>query len=163
MRLNLITDQVQSIIDQAIKEELTASHFYRHIANHMQRIGFFGAAKFFQGESADELVHYQKHVDYLNDRGDIATTPPIQEINIDVGSLEDAIFKAYKIETQLELKYRDWYKTLLDIDVTTAGFFLEFLEIQRKSIGEYGDLISLVNLAEGNPSALLLIDQKMGS
>jgi ferritin len=44
----------------------------------------------------------------------------------------------------------------------TAQFLLQFLEIQRKSIGEYGDLLARLQIADDNAAALLMIDNELG-
>ena len=45
----------------------------------------------------------------------------------------------------------------------TAHFLLQFLEIQRKSIGEYGDWLSRLELAGDDKCAILIIDKELGA
>lgn len=157
---NLVTADIQKIIDAAILEELKASMFYRNLANQCQRIGYFGAASYFSGEAGDELEHYQKHVNYLNDMGSIATIPAIPSMNLKVQSLEAALQASYNIEVALADKYEEWYKACCPM---TQQHLLFFLEIQRKSIGEYGDLLSRVAACKGDECGLLIIDKEMGA
>ena len=40
---------------------------------------------------------------------------------------------------------------------------MQFLEIQRKAVGAYGDLLARLELAGDDKCALLLIDQELGA
>lgn len=158
----LLSSTTGIVLSDAVQAELQASHLYKHLANQMQRAGYFGAAKYFTKESAEELTHYQKLADYFNDRGSVAKLPDVAALNDTVSDLESAITKAYEIEVDLGNQYAKWYSTIQASDPTTAQFLLQFLEIQRVSIGEYADWLSRISLAKGQPSALLLIDQELG-
>ena len=157
---SLLSPQVKAILDEAVSQELYASHLYRHVANQCQRLGYFGAQKFFASESADELEHYQLHADYQNDRGATAAIPSLPAITDRVASFRAAIELGYETEVALGEKYADWYARA---DVTTQQFLLQFIEIQRKSIGEYGDLISRLDRSGDDECGIIIIDQEIGS
>lgn len=156
---NQLTPEVENILADAVRAELYASHLYKHVANQLQRLGYFGGQKHFLAESADELEHYQRHADYMNDRGSVAEIPPLPRGTEPVESLRDALQLAYDTELGLQENYAQWYS---DVDVITQQHLLQFLEIQRKSVGEYGDLLSRLDRAEDDPCGLLMIDQELG-
>ena len=158
----LISSTAGIILADAVQSELRVSHLYKHISNQMQRVGYFGAAKHFAKESAEELEHYQKIADYLNDRGSVAKLPEIEAFGDSITDLEAALTKAYEEEIALGDRYAKWYSTLLASDPITAQFLLQFLEIQRLSIGDYADWLSRIALAKGDASALLIIDKELG-
>jgi len=159
--VKLISASCKQALDQAIDHELYASNFYKNAANHMQRIGYFGAQKFFVAESASELEHYQKIVDFLNDVGMVAKVPSVEAMTEQFSSLLEVVQAAYNIEVALYHSYSRWYKSESD-DPVVQQFLLQFLEIQRTSVGEYGDLLSRLKLAGDDKCALLIIDQEMG-
>jgi ferritin len=158
----MLTKKMLSTLNDAIHSELFASNLYRHVANQLQRLGYFGAQKFFLSESSDELEHYQKIVDYINDRGFVATVPQIEAMDDSVTSLRDALNIAFETEKALGDDYAEWYKQALEEDVFTAQFILQFIEIQRKSIGEIGDLLSRLDRAGNNEAAILIVDKELG-
>lgn len=160
---DLISNTSESAIQLAIHAELTASQMYKNLANQCQRLGYFGAAKYFRAESASELEHYQKHVDFLNDRGCVAEVPDLDAADDQVKDLEDALTIAYEAEVELGNKYSKWFSSLFNSDPMTAQFLLQFLEIQRGAIGEYGDWLQRLKLAGSNSAAILLIDQELGA
>lgn len=157
----IISDADLEIIDAAILEEFKASSMYKHLANQMQRVGFFGAHSYFKSASDEELEHYQKLADFLNQMGSYANIPDIPAFSDEVTTLRLAIETAYKAEYDLGRKYSTWYNQTQDPFV--KQFFLQFLEEQRNAIGEYGDLISRLDLCRDNPAALLQVDKELGS
>lgn len=158
----MLTKKMLSILNDAIHSELFASHLYKHVANQLQRLGYFGAQKHFLSESSDELGHYQKIVDYINDRGLVATVPQIEMQDEKVTSLRDALTIGFETEKALGADYSEWYKAAFAEDVVTAQFLLQFIKHQRKSVGEYGDLLSRLDRAGNNEAALLIIDKELG-
>jgi ferritin len=158
---NLLDKPTEDMLNKAVHAELYASHLYRHVSNQMQRVGFFGTQKFFAGESADELKHYQLIADYMNDRGTSAKVPALEACTEVVTDIVDAIKLGYETELQLMRDYEKWYRECKC--VTTQQFMLQFLETQRKSVGEYGDLMSRLGLVSGDKAGMLMMDQELGN
>ena len=161
MLSSLLSTEVRDWLQKSISSELYASHLYKSLANQLQRRGLFNIQKFFLGESADELKHYQILVDYMNDRNDCADLPmipPIADRIIDAG---DALRIAYETELNLLNQYIEFYEKAEDeyMDCITAQFLLQFIEIQRKAVGEYGDLNSRY---EKNKNDVFEFDEYMG-
>jgi ferritin len=157
----LIAHAAEQILAEAVQAELRVSHLYKHVSNQCQRAGLFGAAKFFKNESKEELEHYEKLANYLNDRGSVATLPSIESFEEPIRALDSALQLAYNEEVALGNRYSKWYSTLLASDPTTAQFLLQFLEIQRLSVGEYGDLLARARLAGDNEAAILILDKEL--
>lgn len=157
---SLLSDTDKKILQDAVQQELYASHLYKHVSNYMQRAGYFGAQKFFAGEAADELEHYEKHVQFLNDMGDVADVPGLPAISQKPGQLEAAIQLGYDTELALGQKYEGWYRTATS-EMTRQHLF-QFLEIQRKSIGEYGDWLARIERAAGDECGIIIIDKELG-
>tara|TARA_R110000868_G_scaffold236848_1_gene490904 strand:- start:3219 stop:3713 length:495 start_codon:yes stop_codon:yes gene_type:complete len=141
---SLLKPQVSKWFDKSVSSELYASNLYKHIANQLQRLGYFGTQKFFLKESAEELEHYQKLVDYVNDMGSVINVPQVPLMTDKIDNIMDALELAYNTELDLMNQYHQFYEQSQDDyeDCITATFLIEFLQIQRKSVGQYGDLIS---------------------
>lgn len=157
----IISADCKKMLDDAVHSELYASNLYKHIANQLQRLGYLGTAKFFLRESADELTHYQLHADFQNDVGTVAKVPVIEAMNETIATLSDAIETGYETEVELLQSYQDWYRQASD-DPVVQQFLLQFLEIQRRSVGEYGDLLARIQLVDQDKAGMLLIDQELG-
>lgn len=162
MLKKLLSKQAEAMLNEAVQSELYASHLYRHLANQLQRIGYFGAQKHFASESADELVHYQTLADIMNDMGSVAALPMLEAITDKVASLRDALEIAYETELQLGSDYERWYNGCSDAPLVQQAL-LQFLAIQRTSIGEYADWLTRLDRAGQNEAAILLIDNELGA
>jgi len=157
----IISADCKKMLDEAVHSELYASNLYKHIANQLQRLGYFGASKFFLNESADELKHYQLHVEFQNDVGTVAKVPMVEAMNETIESFSDAIETGYETELELLNNYQGWYRDTAE-DPVVQQFLLQFLEIQRTSVGEYGDLLARIQLVDQDKAGMLLIDQELG-
>lgn len=161
---SLLKKEVKGMLDEAIKHELYAHLLYANVANYMQSVGFFGAQKYFLSESADEFTHYQKLVDYINDRGDVASIGYILKMDDAPKSLLESFEIALEAETDLEQFYVKIYEKSEEMgDCITAQFLLQFMEIQRKAVGEIKDMLSIISICGDNSAALLELDEKLGN
>ena len=157
----IISANLKAVLDEAVHAELYAANLYKHIANQLQRLGYFGAQKFFLKESASELEHYQLHVNFQNDVGTVAKVPMIEAMNESIKTFSDAIELGYETELELYENYKDWYEQASG-DPVVQQFLLQFLELQRTSVGEYGDLLARIQLVDQDKAGMLLIDQELG-
>ena len=145
---SLLSAEIKIWLEKSLASELHVSNLYKHIANQLQRLGYFGAQSYFLKESADELSHYQKLSDYCNDMGWVAPVPAVPKMSDKISNILDALEISYEAELDLLNQYKKFYEEAEDKydDCITATFIIEFLQIQRKSVGEYGDLIAKLNL-----------------
>jgi ferritin len=157
----IISANLKAVLDEAVHAELYAANLYKHIANQLQRLGYFGAQKFFLKESASELEHYQLHADFQNDVGTVAKVPSIEAMNEPIKTFSDAIELGYETELELYENYKSWYEQASG-DPVVQQFLLQFLELQRTSVGEYGDLLARIQLVDQDKAGMLLIDQELG-
>jgi ferritin len=158
MKKNLLSKEYSNKITEAIGLELSASNLYKHLCNQLQNIGYFGSAEFFKRESKDELKHYQIWADFVNDKGGAAMIPTIKGFTDEISELKEAFDIYYKKEYDLGEFYNDWYMDCED--ATIMQQLLTFVEIQRTSIGEAGDLLATLEQCGKEKAALLLFDKE---
>jgi ferritin len=144
---SLLTASMKKGLQDAVQVELQQSNLWKSLANQMQKLGFFGSQKYFLAESAEELTHYQMHVEFMNDMGDCAELPKIEGIADKVNNIGDALEIGYEIELDVYNQYKDFYEKAADEDIVVAQYLLQFLEIQRKAVGHYGDLLAKYKVA----------------
>lgn len=162
MKKELLDKDCISKFENACKYELLHAQTYRHLASQMQGVGYFGAQKFFLKEIPEEESHFQKHIDFLNDMGVTIDIPAVPAQKQEVKTLKDAFTSAMELEYDLLEYYREFIqKEGLEYgDIMQHLMF--FVEVQRKTVGEYGDLLARIELAKDDAAALLLIDQELG-
>jgi ferritin len=156
---NLLSPSMKKGLQKAIYAELYQSNLWKHIANNLQRLGYFGGQKYFLAESAEELTHYQVFVDFINDMGDVADVPKIDAIEDEIDSMAAALQVAYDMELDVYNQYKKLYEEAEDEDCAVGIFLQQFVTIQLKAVGAYGDLISRYNRCGTNESAILEFDR----
>lgn len=156
---NLLSPSDQAMVTNAMQNELTASLSYRQFAAIMKRVGFFGAAAFFNKESQDEMTHYVKWEDFANDCGYLALVPEVEDDLDEPTGLREAVEAAYDMEKAL----LEFYCNRLEMadNRILHPILLEFIDVQRHAVGEYGDLLSTLNRAKDNIAAVLMVDEQM--
>ena len=144
---SLLNAKMKKGLQDAIHIELYQSNLWKSLANQLQRLGYFGSQKYFLAESAEELTHYQIIVEFMNDMGDCADIPQIDSIKDKVSDIGEALEIGYKTELEVYNQYKDLYKDAEENDCVVSQFVLQFLEIQRKAVGSYGDLLAKYKIA----------------
>lgn len=158
MKKPLISSDLVALIETLLNKELYAMYFYLNAANAMQAIGYFGCQAFFTSESENERTHYQRIVNYLNDVG---VKPNLVAISApsDIRDIKQAFAQAFELEYSLCKDYKSAAQSALTKDSGVFTFLQEFVTEQRKSVGEYGDLIAKLELCGNNEAALLEFDE----
>jgi ferritin len=159
MKKSLLDKPQMAKIEEAAKRELEVSNLYKHLANQLQGIGYFGSAKFFLNESGEELKHYQLWADFVNDRGGVLDVPEVPGFVFEVSDLRNAFETYFDNEKELGDFYNEWYMSTKDASVHQR--LIEFVEIQTKSIGEAGDFLATLDQCEDDKAALLLFDKSL--
>ena len=156
---SLLSADDKSRAQEALANELKAHLTYRQFSASMQRAGYFGASAFFDKESADEMEHYKDWENFMDDRGDMASVPKTPAAYFKPALLKPALEAAYKMELELGEFYEEFYEATSDL--TLKVYIQKYIEIQRQSVGEYGDLIARVERCGDNQAALLLFDAEL--
>jgi len=145
---SLLNAEMKKGLQQSIYWELYQSNLWKSLANQLQRLGLFGSQKYFLAESAEELTHYQIIVEFMNDMGDCADLPKIDAIEDKVKNIGDALEIGYETETDVYNHYKDFAKNALKEDLAVYNFLQQFIDIQVKAVGAYGDLLAKYKIAE---------------
>lgn len=161
MRDKLLDTACVAIFEKAMGYELSHFHLYKELSNAMQSVGFFGAQAYFLSESDEEVTHYQKHVDFLNDMGILGKTPAIKPQGEYPKSLKDALKIAYDNEKDLLDFYKEFYKKEGVEYPEIAQHLLFFIQVQREHVGFYADMINRLEAAGSTGAGAMLIDKEL--
>lgn len=126
-------------------------------------MGYFGAQKHFLNEAAEEVEHYQKVVDFVNDGGMLVNFGSIDAIDVTGETLGELLEAAYNQEVLTEDEYTALANMCLGDDHVVYDFAIHVLQHQRKSVGEYGDLLARYERVKDNSSGILTIDKELGA
>lgn len=160
MKKPLIDKDCVAKLEAALKYELGHFYLYKHLAICMQAYGYFGAAAYFEKESAEENGHAQKHIQFLNDMGVKAKLPTLSPAKEDAETLYDAIELAYENEKDLLDYYKEAYKDSLD-DAPVMVHLADFVKFQTDAVGFLGDILATMESEKENKNVCMVIDHKL--
>lgn len=155
---SLLTTKERDTLNGAVKHELYASNFYLYAASCMQKQGYFGFQAFFDKEANDEREHYRKLRDIMNDLGEEADMPMIEEVEFENETLDAILMDAHDMEVDLLEYYEEAYEAC---SVKVKEAMLGFVKTQRKAVGEYKDILARLELCGDDKAARLLLDAEM--
>lgn len=158
---SLLSANMRKGLQKSIELELYQSNLWKSLANQLQRLGYFGSQKYFLAESAEELTHYQILVDFMNDMGDCADVPKLDAITDKIENIGDALEIGYEMELEVYNEYKKFYEQAENEDCAVGIFLQQFVDIQRKAVGQYGDLLAKYKVAEATKE-LLEFDEHIG-
>lgn len=161
MKQGLLDQSCVATFDKAIKYELGHFYLYTHLANAMQTIGYFGAQEYFLAESKEEVQHYQKHIDFINDLGNFTTLPTLVPEKVIPKTLEQALKLAYDNELDLLEYYRTMYNEEGKEYPEISDHLMFYLKTQREAVGFYGDMLARLSLVKDDSCGILLIDKEL--
>lgn len=153
---DLLNKKEMDLINKLAQLELVASHSYLYLSTCMMSKGYFGAQKFFMGESSSEIEHFNKWGKFVNDMGLEIDIPKVEAVDIELDGLEDALEAALEMETDLLKKYED--ACSVDVSMKVKLILYDFINIQIEAVGEYSDLLVRI----GETKEPILIDQELG-
>lgn len=156
MRALISTDHSE-LINKAGHLEKFAAQTYEHFANIARMKGLYGAEKFFLNEAKDENKHFQKLAKFMNDMGVLITMPALEEQNEEIETIDELFEKAY----DMELNLLEYYESIEEeLPGRFENIILEMIQIQVKSVGEYGDLLARLSIVGDD---ILVFDQELGN
>lgn len=161
MKRILLSQSDIDLLNDAVERELYASNHYKYAASCTQKQGYFGAQKYFEDEAKSETKHYYKLRDFANDLGIEVDMPAIPEVDF----IDESLMGIFRISYELELDLLNYYNQAYRSCESAAMqvFLIDMVNIQRESVGEYGDLIARLELCMLNPAALLIFDSELSS
>lgn len=160
MKKSLLSESCLKSLNQGVEFELGHFYLYKVLANKMQQSGYHGAQAYFLKESNEELEHYQKHVDFINDMGGLAKLPTLAPESFS-GELDDAMKDAYDNEYDLLKFYKKLWKSEAMENPEIAEHINFYLKTQVEHVGFYGDLIALMEDEKDNPNICMVVDDKL--
>mgnify|MGYP000911332181 CR=1 FL=1 len=162
-KLNTLEKEVVDILLKRLKDEFTAFYFYRSAANWCRNVGFMKAADYFENESKDELEHAKKLEDFMVTWNVSVSLPLIKEPKAEFNSLYEIINNAYDIEYELYENYEQDSVAIFKIgDICTFDLLKFFREVQTKSVGEYSDMINMLEGVNTNSKfEMLTLEKKL--
>ncbi len=147
----LISQELESAINQQVGNEFGASLQYVSIASYFKNEDLEQLAAFFARQADEERMHAMKFVGYVLDTGGQVRIPAIPATRYDFQSAEDAVQTALTWELEVTRQING----LMDIavekrDYMGQDFLRWFITEQREEVSTMSTLLNIVKRAKDN-------------
>jgi ferritin len=144
-----------------ISFEIYSQLLYWRLSASMELIGFKGAAKYFLARYNEERTHGEKIFAYLQDKQINFNIAGINPILDNPKSLKEAFEAALSHELLVTQSLVGLY-VHPNIDPMSSIFLQWFIQEQVEEEATLKNILDRIELAQDNPSGLLLIDHELG-
>ncbi len=159
--------KLPSKLEKAFNDQLTlefgASIVYRQLAIEMDIRDLPGMASWLRHQADEEIVHANKFIDHVSDRGGSPQIGAIAAPKVKVDSVLDCFTSALAHEEKVSASIRDLYRTAeKEGDLDSRPLLNWFLEEQIEEEATVSEIIGRVELIDNDGPGLLRLDAELG-
>ena len=154
---------LEKAFNEQITLEFSASLVYRQLAIELDEMDLPGMASWLRHQADEEIVHANKFIDHVSDRGNKAVIGAIAAPQVHVGSVLDAFEAAYAHEQKVSESIRTLYRTAeREGDLDSRPLLNWFIEEQIEEEATVSEIIGRVNMIKDDGPGLLRLDEELG-
>ncbi len=160
----MIKADLQKAFNNQINEELFSAYLYVSMVNFFETQNLKGFANWMRAQVTEELIHANKLINYLHERGG--------EVKLDAIGKPDATWKsplaafeaAYKHECHISGCINELYNKAVKTGDNAAAIFLNwFINEQVEEEASADEVVQRLKLSQGAPGALFMLDRELGT
>lgn len=161
--MKLSAKMVDAINDQ-IGNEFSSSYQYLALVAWFEDRNLEGFAHWMRLQHAEEQAHAKKFFDFLLDHGAPVRLRQIEAPRHDFAKISEAFAEVLRYEQAVTAQVLDLYELAMAEKAYSAKVMLEwFIAEQVEEEKTASSVLERVRMAEGDPAALLVLDQQMGA
>lgn len=162
--MNMSDDIVKAFNDQ-ITLELTADMTYRQLAIEADAQDLSGVATWLRHQADEEIVHANKFIDHVLDRGNHPRIGTIEAPEVEPGLSPLEIFQtALAHEEKVSEAIRELYRSCTSAgDIDAIPLLHWFIDEQIKEESTVGEIVGRIELIGDDGPGLLRLDTELGS
>jgi len=159
----MISQAMQDAINKQINHEIFSAYLYASMASHFEHSSLKGFANWMRAQSAEELVHARKFINYMHDRGARVILAAIDAPQTEWQSPTNVFEDAYKHECQISASINELStQAINEKDHATHAFLEWFVTEQVEEEANADQIVQQLRLADGAPGALFILDRELG-
>ena len=160
-----ISQEMEAKFNDQITLEFEASLVYRQLAVEAERMDLVGMAAWFRHQADEEIVHANKFIQHVSDRGNHAAIGTIVEPGVKPGLSVLEIFEAALAhEEKVSESIRELYRSAdKEGDYDSRPLLNWFVDEQIEEEATVSEIIGRVRLIGDDGSGLLRLDSELGA
>lgn len=156
-------DLTEGFNDQ-ITMELASSVAYLQMAAYFEQENLPGMASWIKHQAEEEKEHAYRFFEFVASRGNPVKIGAIEAPASQFDSVETVFATALAQEQSVTRAIHDLYRLAIDRgDLASLPFLQSFIEEQNEEEATVEAILDRVRLADGESSAILLLDHELGS
>jgi ferritin len=160
----MLNEVMQEAINQQINNELFSMYSYLSMSAFCEHKQFRGCAHWMRLQSQEEFTHAMRLYDFLIARQGRVKLRPIDQPQIDFGSVVEVFEKAFEQEQEVTRQINSLYELAFKEKAFAALVELEwFINEQVEEEKTARDVVYKFHLVRDDPAALLDLDRELGA
>ena len=157
----MIKADVQKAFNKQINEELFSAYLYVAMVNYFESQNLKGFAAWMRAQVAEELIHANKLIAYMNERGGDVKLEAIGKPTGTWKSPLAAFEAAYEHECHISACINTLYSASVKAgDHAAANFLNWFVSEQVEEEASVDEVVQQLKLAQGAPGACFMLAAK---
>lgn len=158
-----LSDALENAFNAQITLEFQASLVYRQLAIELEIMDLSGMATWLRHQADEEILHANKFIDHVADRGNHPRIGATASPSPVVTSVLDAFEAAYAHEQKVSASIRDLYRLAeSEGDLDSRPLLNWFLEEQLEEEATVSEIVGRVKLIDDDGPGLLRLDEELG-
>lgn len=158
-----LTPELETLFNDQITLEFKASVVYRQLAIEMEIRDLPGMAAWLRHQADEEVVHANKFIDHVADRGNHPQIGSIELSKVEVDSVLDTFQAAYAHEQLVSESIRSLYRACEAAgDLDSRPLLNWFIQEQIEEEATVSEIIGRVELINDDGPGLLRLDEELG-
>lgn len=159
-----LSKDLEKAFNDQITLEMSASTVYRQLAIEMDLMDLPGMATWLRHQADEEIVHANKFIDHVLDRGNHAQIGAVEAPKVKVDSVLDAFEAAYAHEQKVSEAIRTLYRATEQAgDLDSRHLLNWFLNEQIEEEATVSEIVGRVKLIGDDGPGLLRLDDELGA
>jgi ferritin len=160
----MLSAKIQTAINAQLNLELESSYAYLGMAAYFESTAMPGMAKWMRVQSDEEHTHAMKLFDHIHARGGAVVLQPIEKPPTRFKSALAAFEASLNNERKVTVAINKLYALAQNEQDYPSQVMLQwFINEQVEEEKNVGTVIDQLRMAGDSPSALLMLDQMLGS
>lgn len=156
--------ELEKAFNDQVTMELASANAYLQMASYLSHENFAGMSSWMRNQAAEERAHADLFLDFILDRGGVATIGTIGAPKSDFAGPLEAFETALAQEEAVTEAIHDLYRLASDLgDLSSFPFLQEFISEQNEEEAMVSSIVERLRLADGQSGPLFLLDHELGA
>ena len=159
----MLSENIQNAINRQINAELYSSYLYVAMGMYFESVDMSGAAKWMNSQAQEELVHADKFMNYVNERGGRVILDAIGKPPVEWKSVLDTFEAALDHERKVSSMINDLVTLArTENDHMTDNFLQWYVAEQVEEEASAGEVVRKLKLIGDSGGGRFMIDNELG-